>query len=1025
MLRAGHAASARAWKTTCRTPAGDARQAALTTTLNATDSSMSFYEAGQYQFVIQGQNCTASVGRYRTYTLVQRAGTPDSLPPAPSQQAATPAAPRKADSAEANRCATPGPAARLEVRPARKLMRAGEDFSFRAIVFDASGCLLYVHPTWAIDGDADHADLSPAGAVHIHPDAPEGEIRLNAAVGGRSALVTIEIASSERYDGLLKSGAFNADGEVDEAATVAIASQSIGAASAVAEDTASRRKKLFVWFVGAVALLLAVGSAGLYWNSRRTTRVRDAEDAARRARRPAVQPRPPEPREATAPSPAVPAAPPVAVPVAPAPKTICPVCGQQCARGALLRDGRGDASPAELTFGWSRHHSRERWPRARFSSLPDLFALPSGNAEMIVDCLSCGATYNISDDKVRGRRVRVRCKSCGDGIIVDGAQLAAEDATRVYSPSFEPAGDATRVYSPNFEPAAYAAAEGRDESTRVMSSPAVDWQQAEPGEWTVNLSETEQRTMGQDELVRGYNSGTMGTTRSCGATACPIGFRSSRFRNFAPRIENAEATRVVSPAVAVRAPLGRGAALAAPPAPVTYSAPVAPPRAVQWTPAPEATVEYAPPRPPAPPLASAPARAAAPPPAAAAPPAARAAARAAPPARVREGRPRGADLFGSSDSASQAEELLSSSSLPLAQYDEKPIGARNENSVLFSLDTLKAGARRGGPSSLPPRLPQSSPQTAADILGLSAGGALPGMDSMTALLSAPAVEAPAPMAVVEAPQQRSRMNTTPPTSRGKGQVLLIAAVVAGAVAVAGGAFVVLRSRMSATGTAASAEPTTAALGSAARPAEAPVAAAPTARVATAAVPPAAPAPAPPAAVAEAPQAAAAPAQAVALVAAPKSGAAAQAAKIEAMKAALLPDDATKGAKPAAEKASGKVVLAEDTSGGATTGGTDAPAAEEKAEEPPKPPFDTGAAKAALESASSNAASCKKPDGPTGRGKVQITFSPSGRATSANVVEGAFGGTPTGGCVAKIFRGARVPAFSGDPVTVSKSFNIPE
>ena len=143
-------------------------------------------------------------------------------------------------------------------------MRAGEDFSFRAIVYDASGCLLYVRPTWAIDGEADHADLSPAGAVHIHPDAPEGEVRLNASVGGRSALVTIEIASSERYDGLLKSGAFNADGEVDEAATVAIASQSIGAASAVAEDTASRRKKLFVWLVGAVALLLGVGSALLY-----------------------------------------------------------------------------------------------------------------------------------------------------------------------------------------------------------------------------------------------------------------------------------------------------------------------------------------------------------------------------------------------------------------------------------------------------------------------------------------------------------------------------------------------------------------------------------------------------------------------------------------------------------------------------------------------------------------------------------------------------------------------------------------
>jgi hypothetical protein len=91
-----------------------------------------------------------------------------------------------------------------------------------------------------------------------------------------------------------------------------------------------------------------------------------------------------------------------------------------------------------------------------------------------------------------------------------------------------------------------------------------------------------------------------------------------------------------------------------------------------------------------------------------------------------------------------------------------------------------------------------------------------------------------------------------------------------------------------------------------------------------------------------------------------------------------------------------------------------------------PPFDTSAAKAALEAAAANAASCKKPDGPTGKGKVQVTFSPkTGRATSANVVEGAFGGTPVGGCVAKLFRAAKVPPFSGDPVSVAKSFSIPD
>ncbi|HVU01318.1 MAG TPA: hypothetical protein VHE30_06185, partial [Polyangiaceae bacterium] len=138
-----------------------------------------------------------------------------------------------------------------------------------------------------------------------------------------------------------------------------------------------------------------------------------------------------------------------------------------------------------------------------------------------------------------------------------------------------------------------------------------------------------------------------------------------------------------------------------------------------------------------------------------------------------------------------------------------------------------------------------------------------------------------------------------------------------------------------------------------------------------------------------------------------------------------PAPATKTeAKPGVDK-SAKVVLAEEPAPAAPAPAAEAPAAEEKPDEPPAPPFDKEAAKTALGAASSNAASCKKPDGPTGSGKVTVTFSPSGRVTSANVTEGPFGGTPVGGCVAKLFRAARVPAFSGDPVTVSKGFSIPE
>jgi predicted Zn finger-like uncharacterized protein len=103
---------------------------------------------------------------------------------------------------------------------------------------------------------------------------------------------------------------------------------------------------------------------------------------------------------------------------------------------------------------------------------------------------------------------------------------------------------------------------------------------------------------------------------------------------------------------------------------------------------------------------------------------------------------------------------------------------------------------------------------------------------------------------------------------------------------------------------------------------------------------------------------------------------------------------------------------------------DAPAAKESA---PKPAaggadFDTAAAKTALTAAANNASSCKEPGGPTGNGKVSITFAPSGRPTSV-AVTGDLAGTTVGSCVARLFRSARVPAFSGDPVSVSKAFSV--
>jgi hypothetical protein len=86
------------------------------------------------------------------------------------------------------------------------------------------------------------------------------------------------------------------------------------------------------------------------------------------------------------------------------------------------------------------------------------------------------------------------------------------------------------------------------------------------------------------------------------------------------------------------------------------------------------------------------------------------------------------------------------------------------------------------------------------------------------------------------------------------------------------------------------------------------------------------------------------------------------------------------------------------------------------------PFDKGAAKTALNDAAAQAASCGAGGAP-GKGKIQVTFGPSGKVSDAQLVEGPFAGTTAGKCALKHFRAAKVPAFAGAAVTVAKSFKV--
>jgi hypothetical protein len=93
----------------------------------------------------------------------------------------------------------------------------------------------------------------------------------------------------------------------------------------------------------------------------------------------------------------------------------------------------------------------------------------------------------------------------------------------------------------------------------------------------------------------------------------------------------------------------------------------------------------------------------------------------------------------------------------------------------------------------------------------------------------------------------------------------------------------------------------------------------------------------------------------------------------------------------------------------------------RATKPAAAPFNVEAAKNALNTAATKAATCA---GTSGKGKVQLTFAPSGKVSAAQITDGPFAGTPAGKCALKHFRAAHIPAFSGTPQTVAKSFKIP-
>src|SRR5262245_22182587 len=108
---------------------------------------------------------------------------------------------------------------------------------------------------------------------------------------------------------------------------------------------------------------------------------------------------------------------------------------------------------------------------------------------MNIQCQQCGTSYAVADEKVRGRLMKVRCKSCSEVIRVDGTILGVADGS-----SAPP--QLSHSKSPSKAP--------MSKPPSLVSRPGVDG-----AEWHIAVGDGTQGPYTLDELREYYAQGSV------------------------------------------------------------------------------------------------------------------------------------------------------------------------------------------------------------------------------------------------------------------------------------------------------------------------------------------------------------------------------------------------------------------------------------------------------------------------------------------------------------------------------------
>jgi hypothetical protein len=302
LARNVHTQDARAWRTRCSTPPGDPRHAVVNTAyfVAAGDNAISIAETGRYEFTINDSSCVADVRRGASLSRVV-APAPATATAAPTESASAaptateaptaiaPPVPTVTAGATRPDCSVaPGDPARLEVRPSRKLLKLGDAFVFRAVVLDSGGCPTGTAIQWAVGGVTFKDGQTHGGVPAIDAsgnltipaaDFTDATFDVVATAAGKSARAAVEVATPADYDALLAQSGLGPSGERDEPAVAILATTSIGAENARAEDGARKRRLVFIGVVGGLTFLLLIVAIVGVSRSRKGRKVEAAAEA--------------------------------------------------------------------------------------------------------------------------------------------------------------------------------------------------------------------------------------------------------------------------------------------------------------------------------------------------------------------------------------------------------------------------------------------------------------------------------------------------------------------------------------------------------------------------------------------------------------------------------------------------------------------------------------------------------------------------------------------------------------------------